>query len=267
MREPTVRDMTRNKEYLCRSSIALNNIGVELLGRRCPRQAYDTLKAAVQSMRIAFLADEERSSLPEDDQQIMDRKVAKASRSLSCPRPVDCPQVSVSILDDDAFLSDRDSADAACRRAILHPLAVRTHLVPLRIQSNDHHLVAELDPDVVTTLVMYNFALSHMSLAATVSEMVADKLYEGAIKLLSLVNSSLMDRCRHLGGDDEDDCHVTKIMFLACLALSSLYQVLCLSGRHSAGQVTLARISKLRESLQVADPVGSLSTKHMAPSA
>lgn len=144
---------------LCRSSTAMNNIGISLLEKGCYKQAYHVMQDTVFAMRVAF-ADDTPPSV-EDHQRLA--KAAKcATTALSNPKPHKCDvKVTVNVIDDDDCV-----AGLAYNHELVSamPVAIAS-ITPIRIQSYNCDDVEQQDSNIMTAIVIYNFALCLISLS------------------------------------------------------------------------------------------------------
>jgi hypothetical protein len=177
-----------------RGAVALNNIGVDLLERKCYGQALVTIVDATVAMKTALRNPGNASLTPNDTIHVAEM-VERANKRRSRPSPME-RQTSLDML---------NQADN-----ILYPIRIGDVHADLRCPSNLS------DPDVQGAIVLYNFALANLCVAQTSHHTnVRETKLKHASFLFELCNSILEQRA----AETED-----KLTFrqLACMNVAVL---------------------------------------------
>jgi len=211
-----------------RAALALNNMAITMMERRCYRQAFETFKDAVAAMKVARLSVEEDDNSSEQRESVFGslRKAnqrsfrPKASRTVHAWTVVshNCGHLEWILPSFEVSSSPKNNTNT-----IMHFHLIRLDDADI-FGSDDEEL---LQSDVLTIIMLYNFGMSYLCLAQTTSSTsAASKFRQGALKLLTL--------CRNLLAVQYEGCEdmfvLPRLLYLSALILQTLRQAFLVSG-------------------------------------
>lgn len=209
-----------------RRVIALNNAGVEMLGRCCFEQAQQTLMDAVDAIRTITDFDGE----PVDEKAMCDA-VQKASCRLSHPKPTCFASLSIEVRSDDGAVSAIGQ--------VMQVNLLETTMHPIRIDKVDHQSPLELDICLVSAVIVYNCALSYLCPAKIEADPLCRQyLCSTAVNLLIL--ASRICPCVYTG-------FPLRTIFLAMLILNTTIQAMAIVGNQTQTSAYLERLFYLEK--------------------
>ncbi|GKZ00282.1 hypothetical protein MPSEU_000981100 [Mayamaea pseudoterrestris] len=187
-----------DQENTYNAAIALNNMGIALLERKCYRQAWETLHDAVQ---VACKGQSESvcTYLNKAFQRQCNPDPSKAKSPLH-----------LEIISDNA-----DSITC------IHATQINHSAIAIRLEAFD----STKDVSVDTAVILHNFAISalYLALAYPVSR-ITGQLLQNCLKSLLKCQSDLSTRYTNLDMDDDFGL-VQKVFVVAVVSTNSLLQV------------------------------------------
>lgn len=219
---PTISRTMSSEEHLRRSAVAMSNAGVGLMRMGCHQHAYETMREALLIAKTAY------DPVSANDCALrfkVDDKVHRAARRLSKPTATKTT-FPVHVLSD----SDPSFDPFARCGTVLQPILI------------EH---VDSDPDLVSSCIVYNFAVAHLALASCKSPILAAKLRRSAVTLLQLASSSLCSLLQC----EPDDIEAERIVLVATIVLSTLYPILQTLGNLAKAEICLSRIAMLRSTI------------------
>jgi hypothetical protein len=209
-----------NQSY--RSVIALNNIGVSLLERRCYQQAAETLKDALSLIK-AVSTTQNRHSLQET--------VHTARQRLANPQAVRHEVVHVEVL--------TNTVSAKAMRAILEETSCNdSKASAIRIEDFDCGTTSEF----ISAILLHNFGLSYycISKAAKKGSSNEQKYLNGAVRLLRISHSVF---AKAIDENSESSFHFLHVMVVV---LSTLITTLHQNKREAEARPFCSMLDHLR---------------------
>lgn len=216
-----------------------------MMERGCYRQSYETLKSAMGVMKVAFLPTQGECSI--DTVREVGTKVSASEHRLAQPCRSPC-HVQVEVLADDAATAEVRASAA---------------ITPIRLESS----MDDMDTDLISAVILLNFALSHVCLAASASPSTQQRLSAPAIKLLTLANAVLQAKSKEMDVRDEEADYLlmTKTVVIASIVLGSLYKVLVSASMTQSAKECIERLNELRSTL--ADVTAAETSVSVTPAA
>jgi hypothetical protein len=234
-----------HREY--RAAIALNNIGVTLLERRCFKQALATLQDAVVLMKIAFLPP--TAAFSKD----VVAKLQKAHERVACPRPCSqtAPIMRFQVISDDGDTSVLFENTTTEKNSLACALLVRFE---------DVTAFGDRCCDIDSSVILHNFGQSCLLYSKTMSSSVfADRLRQNSFAILNLCQQVLLScffQCR-----EDDVLKLQKVFFVSVVVTQTLSQALA-EETNMAGPLgsCLAKLSNLKAALRELSRFDSIVT-------
>jgi hypothetical protein len=201
-----------------RSAVALNNIGVSLLEKRCYQQAMATLKDAVTVLKIGFKSRSDTTELSEEDTSFdVKGMLSRATKRLARPKP------SVAVGKAPIRLSVQSNSDmhAAANLAIEQGPTL-TVVYAVRIDEIEFDTVLDRNPDTESSITLLNFAISYLFMSrVTGCAGMSRSLRCGALKIF-VASHSILEACQTTC---EDELHANYMVHVEALVMSSLVQL------------------------------------------
>ena len=218
-----------------RAALALNNMAITMMERRCYRQAFETFKDAVAAMKVARLSVEKADDSSERESVLGFLRKANqrsfrpnASRSVQAWTVVshNCGHLEWILPSFEASSSPKDNNNNSSsnnNNIMMHFYLIRLDDADI-FGSDDEEL---LQCDVLTIIMLYNFGMSYLCRAQTTSSTsAASKFRQGALKLLTL--------CRNLLAVQYESCEdlfvLPRLWYLSAIILQTLRQAFLVSG-------------------------------------
>jgi hypothetical protein len=238
--------MSLLSNHVYRGAIALNNIGVDLLERRCYEQALVTLLDATAAMKTALKDMRNTSVIPTDNMYVTEM-VERANKRRSRPSYME-RQPPYDMLD------HADNYRHHLLQQDEHDQLLKT-VYPIRIDdvNSDCRCPSNLsDPDAQGAIVLYNCALANLCLArAAYHEDVRETKLNHAAYLFEMSNSILEQR----NENTEDEVTLRQLACMNVAILSGLLRTLFYeSGVYTEQTKTLsARLFTMRSTIEYLD--------------
>jgi hypothetical protein len=182
--------------------IALNNIGVDLLERRCYKQAQITLNDAALAMKISFRKPSSESSVEEKaEESSMHGKALEAMLQRANQRKAQATtQVEEVQTDHYRMINLTDNykyiLNEECEEKQSHSGSLTESIYPIRIDDVSPDICCAEDPDVLAALVLHNLGLAHLCVVRlTQDHEVKTVKIRQVIYLFQCSNSILEQRC------------------------------------------------------------------------
>jgi hypothetical protein len=237
--------MSLLSNHVYRGAIALNNIGVDLLERRCYEQALVTLLDATAAMKTALKDMRNTSVIPTDNMyvtEMVERANKRRSRPLSMERQP--PKGMLHHADNYKYRHLQDEHDQLLKT--VYPIRIDDVNSDFRCPSNLS------DPNAQGAIVLYNCALANLCLArAAHHEDVRETKLNHASYLFRLSNSILEQR----NENTEDEVTLRQLACMNVAILSGLLRTLFYeSGVYTEQTKTLsARLFTMRSTIEYLD--------------
>jgi hypothetical protein len=235
-----------------RAAIALNNMGVSLLEQRAYRQGMETLKDAIFVMKRVFRPQSRNSTLGAtlDSTRGTDVKIHRAVQRMANPQPVP----SAVIVD---VISHGASSHSSPLGSILRESSSSSFTVPIRIEATDLDFPEDRDPDLESSIMLYNFGLAHLCMAKLAKTPM--KLREGALKLFNMAYSIVSNKNALSRFSDDEMRRVSETRLLLALAvLNNVVKVLTEMGKHTEANNSFQRLVRLGTAINELDYPGPL---------
>jgi len=161
------------REFEFRASVALNNAAVSMMERSCCRQAFETLKAAAFATKAVQAACARSADLSFDRAQDtleitrlkLLEKLKRADRLMSRPSPMPLA-IPINVFPHDATPSSIFLTSAETRQCIHHSERIAQNqkfcLNMIRIETANVDLWDEREWDLLTAIIVFNFAVSYI---------------------------------------------------------------------------------------------------------
>lgn len=233
---------TANRQVLARAAIALNNSAVHLLELGSNRAAFATAKNAVSVMKVAFLPlpTDRSTDTGETNLNQVEHMIQLAAQNVSNPSK-SSKRMTVRVFSDDACQQDVESANQVHSNFLI---------APIRLESCNCDAVEDQDAGLIAAQVLFNFAVTHIGVSHTEGPDTSTELLKGAVKLLTLSNTIISNRCKTLSIEDVSQyLNLTKLMYTGNLVLGTLYQVYLTLGMSVKAKECYAKMSRLQAAL------------------
>jgi hypothetical protein len=235
-----------------RAAIALNNMGVSLLERRAYRQGIETLKDAIfvmkRVLRPPSISPQGLGKTP-NSTSYAEVMVHRASKRMANPQPISSA-ISIDVVSQCASFSRRSYPSGSVLRG--------GSFSPLRIEATDLVSLEDRDPDLESSIMLYNFGLAHLCMAKLAK--TPTKLQEGALKLFTMAYSLFAPLCDQAGHGIRED-----IVLLAAANLNNMVALLTQMGKHSEANESDQELACLGRAVQ--EFQGRNLKDHIAPAA
>jgi hypothetical protein len=232
---------TNLHEY--KAAVALNNMGVTLLQRRCLKDAMDTLKDAITIMKSCFRPQGNNYQAECLD---IDLKMQRASKrmAISCQNP--------SSICMDIFYRDGCDIQPSMIRSLINK-GVVSSIPPasVKIDSIDFEGLEDRDLDLESALMLYNFGIAHYCMSQIArSPASANMLRTGALKLYSMAKTVLSNPiyCPSLLESQLEDFYQSRAR-VASLVLSATAHIQVEMGLHVEANETYKAMVHLASSV------------------
>lgn len=243
---------------ITKACVALNNYGVNMLSSHSYKQGHQTLKQAVELVKLKSLgASPDTPSSGED----IDNETAVISTALKeATKRLSNPTKSAVHLPELTAISDVEDLPRVCSRiqphatgqgvvaaALALPASSATNLIPavypIRIEATEFHDDAcpEVCLNLLSAMIVYNCGLSYVC-RAEVADTMEDtgKLRRCALKVFTLA-VSILAMC------DESNYEV---LHIAILVYSAVARTLLISGRTKEAKKAMSKLSELKQAAQ-----------------
>jgi hypothetical protein len=217
-----------------RAAVALNNMGVFLLERRAYRQGMETLKDAIFVMKRVFRP----RSTSEESTCSAEAKVHRAVRRMANPQPVPSA-VAIDVISHGGATSHPSSL-----ASILRGSSSAAFTFPIRIEATDLDSPEDRDPDLESSIMLYNFALGHLCMAKVAKS--PTKLQEGALKLFNMAYSIISNQngLSRLSEGEMRRIRETRLL-LSVVVMSNVVRVFSEMGRNTEADESYQRLVRL----------------------
>jgi hypothetical protein len=223
-----------------RAAIALNNMGVSLLERRAYRQGMETLKDAIFVMKRVFRPQSRNSTLgaTSDSTCSTDIKIHRAVQRMANPQPVPSAMII------DVLSHGVASSHSSPLGSILRESYSSSFTIPIRIEATDIESPEDIDPDLESAIMLYNFGLAHICMAKLAKSPM--KLREGALKLFNMAYSIISNKNSLSGLSESEMRRLSETRLLLALAvLNNVVRVLTEMGKHTEADHSYRRLVRL----------------------
>jgi len=229
-----------------RGAVALNNVGVTLIERRCYRQAIETLKDAIFVMRGVFnTATEKNSASGFASTSGTEARLQRATERLVNPHPVS----SSSLIN--VISHDGTRIQPSMLSSLLKEGKAPSHSVTIRIESADVDSPYARDPDLESAVMLFNFGIAHLcSSKLSKSEVASKKLNQAALKLFNMAYAIISNKTSLSCMSDQDaerSCEVRLV--IAAIVLKQVVEVLKDMGNHSEANQSMQRLIRLQSAI------------------
>lgn len=246
-----------------RAAIALNNMAVTMMERRCYRQAFETFKDAVTAMKLST-----PTFTGQQNQSIIFESLKKAHQRSSHPvissNEILLTIVSLSHHDARPLIPQDFSAPSSSSCCPMFSL-IRIDDVDL-LEDSDK-IDSENGSNTLATLVtIYNFGIANLCRAHCLRAKKASasqQLLKGGLKLLTLSCNLLLSQYEDSyngDGDEEDFFTVSRLLFILTVLLKTLCQTFTATGQGQDAASCRRTLAVLRTSV-TQEPTMLLTTE------
>lgn len=185
------------------TALALNNIGVSLLERKCYSQAMTTLHEALHTLKGSLSDSEEHAT------NTTPEKIKNAMHCIMHPTPMES-SIHLDVLSSDSL------APAAIQAVIRGPSPREGYAI--RVDNCDPEAF-NYDQSFDTAILLYNLAIAYLCVSTIPNQARSSELTRNALTLFS-ASYSVLQKYK-----EEEDSH-TNLLFLELIILRNLVAVL-----------------------------------------
>lgn len=239
-----------NMDLEFRGSVALSNMGVLMLERKCFEQARDTFRAALKSLRI--LAKQKRkdssssnkvSDVTEELRLAMQRLVNPNASKTNVPMIV-------------LSTGDQEAQDSTVFDSILVENEVNSTIYPTRIEASE---CTTLNLEFASAVVVHNLGISYFCQAKTTADLGL------ARRILGHARNSFCTAALLLSVLEQSDRLLLQRLYFSIASQASYYHALTEVGSNTEAQHALKKLQSVKDVAQQLAIL--LNANHSAPAA